>query len=159
MHTKVGRALGLCYGESFLMIYYFTEDRGLSSKCSSSTMNCKALHSRFFFEFLFPWGSGRANPLQLPLPRSSRAAPNLCAETRRGFCLGCTLKALLNQHSTRQSKFQELEGVCVPARRNILQPRLARLPKHMVSAARTLLGAKKHTHSAGYSSSTGKFSV
>lgn len=59
------------WGEVFLMIYYFTEDRGLSSKCSSSTMNCKALHSRFFFEFLFPWGSGRANPLQLPLPRSS----------------------------------------------------------------------------------------
>lgn len=145
------------------MICHFTKDRALSSKCSSSTANCKnanSFHLRIlgFFFFLFPWGSGRANPLQLPLPRSSRATPSLGAETRRGFCLGCRLKALLNQHSARQSKFQELEGVCVFARRNILQPRLARLPKHTVSAARTSLGAKKHTHSAGYSSRAGKFS-
>lgn len=140
------------------MIYYFTKDRALSSECLSNTMNRKALHLRIFFEFLFPWGSGRANLLQRLPPRSSRAALSLCAERRRGFCLGCRLKALLNQHSPRQSKFQELEGVCVPARRNILQPRLARLPKHMVSAVRALLGAKKHTHSAGYSSGAGKFS-
>lgn len=56
------------------MIYYFTKDRALSSECSSSTVNCKDLHLRICFEFLFPWGSGRANPLLLPLPRSSRAA-------------------------------------------------------------------------------------
>lgn len=134
------------------MIYYFTKDRALSSECSSSTINRKALHLRYFCEFSFPWGSGRANPLQVP------QQPSLCAETRQGFCLGCRLKSLLDQHSARQSKFQELEGVCVPARRNIPQPRLARLPKHTVSAARTLLGAKKHMHSAGYSSSSGKFS-
>lgn len=134
------------------MIYYFTKDRALSSKYSSSTVNCKAFNLEFFFFFLVfvSLGLGESEPTTAP---SATQQLSLCVEARRGFCLGCRLKALLNQHSARQSKFQELEGVCVPARRNILQPRLARLPKHTVSAARTLLGAKKPTHSAGYSSS------
>lgn len=131
----------------FLMIYYLTKDRALSSKCSSNTVNCRAFNLGFFSEFLSPWGLGDSEPTAAP------CATQQLSRARRGFCLGCRLKALLNQHSARQSKFQELEGVCVPARRNILQPRLARLPKHTVSAARTSLGAKKHMHSAGYSSS------